>query len=66
MKELAPHRTAPLQPFVLGRKHFAAITAIEGLKLSSDSEERLRRTVTLPADQRRAETIRAFAGSQSR
>ena len=48
------------KPYVLGQGRFAAITAVEGLKLSRASEARLDRTRTLSAEQRRAETIRAF------
>jgi hypothetical protein len=57
---------ATVKPYVLGRHRFAAITAVEGLKLSSDAEARLHRTRTLPPEQRRAETIRAFAESRKR
>lgn len=51
--------------FVLGRKSFAAISAVEGLKLRCGSEERLERTACLSQAQRRAETIQAFAGSRN-
>jgi hypothetical protein len=54
------------KPYVLGRSRFAAITAVEGLKLSRTAEIRLQRTRTLPAEQRRAETIRAFSESRKR
>ena len=64
MKTIAPE--SPAKACVIGRRRFAAITAIEGLKLSSVSEERLKRTEVLTPAQRRAETIRAFAGSRSR
>lgn len=59
---------APTSPkrFVLGSKSFAAISAVEGLKLRSGSEERLERTASLSQAQRRAETIRAFAGKRKR
>lgn len=50
--------------FVLGSKNFAAISAVEGLKLHSESEERLKLTTSLSQAQRRAETIRAFAGAR--
>jgi hypothetical protein len=56
--------TIPARKFVLGSTSFAAITAVEGLKLRSGSEERLERTSCLPQEQRRAETIRAFAGKR--
>ena len=54
------------KPYVLGQYRFAAITAVEGLKLSRDAEARLQRTRTLSPEQRRAETIRAFAESRKR
>jgi hypothetical protein len=54
------------KPYVLGRSRFAAITAVEGLKLSADGEARLQRTRALSPEQRRAETIRAFAESRKR
>jgi hypothetical protein len=57
---------ATVKSYVLGRHRFAAITAIEGLKLSSEGEARLQRTRTLSPEQRRAETIRAFAESRKR
>jgi hypothetical protein len=57
---------ATAKPYVLGQHRFAAITAVEGLKLSSDAEARLERTRTLSPEQRRAETIRAFAESRKR
>lgn len=52
--------------YVLGRKSFAAISAVEGLKLRSSSEERLQQTTCLTQAQRRAETIQAFAGNRKR
>jgi hypothetical protein len=63
-----PQRSAntTAKPYVLGQHRFAAITAVEGLKLSSDAEARLQRTRTLSPEQRRAETIRAFAESRKR
>lgn len=53
-------------PYVLGRKTFAAITAVEGLKLSVAGERRLAETGMLTPDQRRAEVIRAYMGSKGR
>ena len=52
--------------YTIDRRGFAAITAVEGLKLTSSSEERLKRTESLSPAERRAETIRAFAGSKRR
>ena len=52
-----PSAPAPCQH---GRK------AVEGLKLSDAGEARLLSTQTLSPEQRRAETIRAFAESRKR
>jgi hypothetical protein len=57
---------ATAKPYVLGQSRIAAITAIDGLKLSRDAEARLQRTRTLSPEQRRAETIRVFAESRKR
>ena len=62
----ASNTTAPSKKYVLGSKSFAAISAVEGLKLRSGSEERLERTECLSQAQRRAETIRAFASARKR
>jgi len=60
------NKTNSAKSYVLGRKSFAAISAVEGLKLASASEVRLERTRALSAEQRRAETIRAFAETRNR
>jgi len=52
--------------YVLGRKNFAAISAVEGLELGSEGVVRFKRSAGLPLAQRRAETIRAFAGARKR
>jgi hypothetical protein len=62
----AATKTVSSEKFVLGSKSFAAISAVEGLKLRPASEERLGRTASLSQAQRRALTIRAFAGSRKR
>lgn len=56
------------RPTVLGRKAFAAITAVEGLKLGSNGKRRLSEMEkrNLSGDQRRAEVIRAYVGSKKR
>lgn len=53
-------------PYVVGRPGFAAISTVEGLKLTREAEERLQRTRALPPDQRRAETIRVFVENRKR
>lgn len=61
MIHMSSRAATTAKPYVLGRRSFAAITAIEGLKLSSDSEARLKRNQSLSPEQRRAETVRAFS-----
>jgi hypothetical protein len=51
---------APSKPHVLGRKAFAAITAVEGLRLNAAGEKRFSKMGQLSAAQRRAEVIRAY------
>jgi hypothetical protein len=60
------NKTVSSRKFVLGGKSFAAISAVEGLKLRPASEERFEQSVCLSQTERRAETIRAFAGSLKR
>jgi len=57
---------AKLGLFVVGKQRFAAISAIEGLSLDSEGVERLKRTDGLQPEERRAETIEAFAQSRNR
>jgi hypothetical protein len=45
--------------YVLGDENFAAITAVEGLKLSAEGEKRLRRARSMSPAKRRAATIAA-------
>jgi hypothetical protein len=54
------------RPFVLGREKFAAITAVEGLKLTREGELRLERTEGLPFEQRLDAVIRAHGGDRKR
>jgi len=53
-------RAKATKPFVLGRTSFAAITAVEGLKLSRAGERRLETTRDKTPEQRRQETVNAF------
>jgi len=57
---------AKLGLYVLGKQRFSAISAVEGLKLDSEGAERMERTRGLPSEERRAETIEAFARSRNR
>lgn len=57
---------APSKPHVLGRKAFAAITAVEGLRLNAAAEKRFSKMGQLSAAQRRAEVIRAYNRSKGR
>lgn len=57
----SPAKKPLARPFVLGRRKIAAITAVEGLRLTREGEERLNRTEPLTVEERRAEAIRAHA-----
>lgn len=52
------------KPRVLGAKAFAAITAVEDLRLSAVSRKRLNalKAAGLSTDERRAEVLRAYTG----
>jgi hypothetical protein len=65
---LTDHDLEKLGLYVLGNvpERLSAISAVEGLKLDSESVERLKRTNGLRPDERRAETIEAFAESRNR
>jgi hypothetical protein len=54
--------------YVLGNvpERTSSISAVEGLKLDSEGVERLERTKGLRPEERRAETIQAFAQSRNR
>jgi hypothetical protein len=52
--------------YVLAREEFAAITAVEGLKLTAAAEKRLKETESLSPEERRAVIIRAYSGSRAR
>lgn len=54
--------------YVLGNvpERSSAISAVEGLELDSEGVERLKRTNRLRPEERRAETIEAFAQSRTR
>jgi hypothetical protein len=58
---------ANLGLYVLGNvpERSSAISAVEGLKLDSEGAERLERTNGLRPEERRAETIEAFAHSRT-
>lgn len=53
---------------VLGAKAFAAISAVEGLRLSTASRRRLEalKATGLSAEERRAEVLRAYSGLRSK
>lgn len=55
--------SAKTKPRIIGSKAFAAITAVEGLKLAKASRERLKALQdddTLTPAQRRAEVLKAY------
>jgi len=58
--------SASTRSYVLGRKTFAAISAVEGLKLSAAGKRRMKKTGHLTPDQRRAEVILAYKGRKGR
>ena len=49
---------------VLGRTTFAAITAVEGLRLTASGEMRL--ATPISPEQRRADVIKAYSGHKGR
>ncbi len=53
---------------ILGAKKFAAIAAVEGLRLSAASKKRLAslRASELTPDERRAEVLRAYSSPKGR
>lgn len=52
----------------LGRKAFAAITAVEGLRLSSESSKRLDalEAADISEEERRAAVLKAYKGAKRR
>ena len=56
---------APLR-YALTHEEFAAVTAVEGLKLTPEAEKRLKETASLSPDERIAVIIRAHAGRRVR
>ena len=66
MKRSIREKSSSPKGYVVGRKGFAAISAMEGLKLRRESAERLERNASLTLEERRAETIRAFVAPRKR
>jgi hypothetical protein len=66
MKSSVADKNSNERRYVLGKKGFAAISAMEGLKLHRESAERLERNASLSLQERRAETIRAFVATRKR
>jgi hypothetical protein len=52
--------------YVVGDANFAAITAVEGLKLSAEGELRLKRAKSMSPAKRRAATIAAYKPNRGR
>jgi predicted DNA-binding protein len=63
VEKLAP-KTSYAKAYVIGRSAFAAITAVEGLKLSRESEERLQQTENLSSEERLAVIMQAVSRSR--
>jgi hypothetical protein len=61
-------KTKGQSPKVLGGKTFAAIAAVEGLRLSATSKKRLAtlKASDLTPEERRAEVLRAYAPAKGR
>ncbi len=64
MKKRVQKETIKSKSTVLGRKAFAAISAVEGLKLTEDGRKRVSRAFT--TEKRRAEVLKAYAGGKGR
>jgi hypothetical protein len=52
--------------YVIGRAQFAAISAVEGLKLTPASEKRLKETEGLSPQQRRGPIVAAYKKARGR
>jgi hypothetical protein len=67
MDKRAPRTAAKPPSTVLGLKAFAAITAVEGLKLSPAGRQRVERLTrgALTPEQRRAKVLRAYQDIKS-
>jgi hypothetical protein len=52
--------------YALTREEFAAISAVEGLKLTPDAEKRLKETESLSPEERLAVIVRAHTGHRAR
>lgn len=63
MSKRSPQKPKPAAARVIGAKTFAAIAAVEGLRLSAASKKRIAtlRASELSPDERRAEVLRAYA-----
>lgn len=63
MPQAAP-KSRKAKPRILGARAFAAITAVEGLRLSAASRRRLEslKASGLTPEERRAEVLRAYTG----
>jgi hypothetical protein len=65
MKRKSDERVSPPHAeTALGQKAFAAISAVEGLKLNRDGRKRV--LTSAPTDQRRADVLRAYSEHKSR
>ncbi len=62
-KRNSPSESTPAGK-VLGRRAFAAISAVEGLKLSKEGRQRVESNTSL--EQRRSDILRAYSGAKKR
>ncbi|MDX2289858.1 MAG: hypothetical protein NW217_13680 [Hyphomicrobiaceae bacterium] len=68
MSKHSTHKSSRAAARTLGAKTFAAIAAVEGLRLSASSKKRLAslRASELTPDERRAEVLRAYSPPKGR
>jgi hypothetical protein len=64
MKKRQSKRVSKVEPAVLGRKAFIAITAVEGLALSDAGQRRI--SNASDTQRRRAEVLKAYSGTKGR
>jgi hypothetical protein len=64
MNRRASKKGTPVRKIAISRSAFAAITAVEGLKLSPEAEKRVFETATI--EKRRAEVLKAYTGAKKR
>jgi hypothetical protein len=64
MKKRVQTKTLKPKGTIIGHKAFAAITEVEGLRLSKDGRERV--SGNFSTEKRRAKVLKAYAGAKGR